>query len=187
VVRALKLKGLNRDRHGRTRGNLENSGSRPLCGTHSRHLGTGTSRREGRLMRRQIVLLWIVGFFGFVAAADAQTPSPTAGAPFDGTYRFVSSAKVNKLYTTKKGQTAQCPDRIPGPLTIVRGQARYSSATGYRLRGRVGPQGELAMRAAGPGGSRPIEINFNGSIDNAGTARGRQISNACNYDFIWQK
>src|SRR6516162_6723235 len=64
---------------------------------------------------------------------------------------------------------------------------RRNVRTGYRLRGRVGPQGELAMRAAGPGGSRPIEINFNGSIDNAGTARGRQISNACNYDFIWQK
>ena len=142
-------------------------------------------------MRRQIGLLWIVGFFGFVAAADAQTPSPTAGAPFDGTYRFVSSAKVNKLYTTKKGQTAQCPDRIPGPLTIVRGQARYSSATGYRLRGRVGPQGELAMRMITPpssgGGYRPFEISVSGNIDGAGTARARQKSNSCSYDFVWQK
>src|SRR4051795_9422522 len=102
--------------------------------------GPATSKQGGRLMRRQIGLLWIVGFLVFIGAADAQIPSPTA-APFDGTYRFVSSAKVNNMYTTKKGQMAQCPDRIPGPLKIVRGQARYTSATGYRLRGTVGPQG----------------------------------------------
>src|SRR5271165_4158705 len=147
----------------------------------------GTSRRGGRLMRRRIGLLGIVGFFGLVAAADAQTPSSTAAAPFDGTYRLVSSAKVNNMYTTKKGLMAQCLDRTPGPLKIVRGRARYSSATGYRLRGRVGPQGELAMRAIGPGGSRPIEINVNGTIDPSGTVRARQTSNACSYDFVWQK
>jgi hypothetical protein len=138
-------------------------------------------------MRRRIGLLSIVGFFGLVAAADAQTPSPTAAALFDCTYRVVSSAKVNNTYTTKKGQTAQCLDRIPGPLTIVQGQARYTSATGYRLRGMVGPQGELTMRAAGPGISRPIEITVNGRIDGTGTVRARQISNACSYDFVWQK
>jgi hypothetical protein len=138
-------------------------------------------------VRRQIGLLWIVGFFGLVAAADAQTPASTAATSFDGTYRLVSSAKVNQTYTTKKGATAQCLDRTPGPLTIERGQARYNSATGYRVRGTVGPQGELAMRSSGPGLSRPIEINLSGQIDGAGTVRARQKSNACNYDFVWQK
>jgi hypothetical protein len=138
-------------------------------------------------MQRQIGLLWIVGYFGLVAAADAQTPSPAAGAPFDGKYRVVSAARINQMYTTRKGLTAQCPDRTPGPLTISQGRARYTSATGYRLRGNVGPQGELAMRSSAPGGSRPIDINLNGNIDAAGTVHARQISNACNYDFVWQK
>jgi hypothetical protein len=138
-------------------------------------------------MGRQIGLLWIVGFFGLVAAADAHTPQSNAAAPFDGTYRFASSAKVNKMYTTKKGLMAQCPDRRPGPLRIVRGQARYTTATGYKLRGTVGPQGELAMRSSAPGISRPIDINLNGSIDPTGTVRARQISNACSYDFVWHK
>jgi hypothetical protein len=138
-------------------------------------------------MRRLIGLLAIAGFLGVVAAADAQIPQASAGRPFDGTYRVVSSARVNEMYTTKKGLMAQCPDRTPGPLTISQGRARYTSATGYRLRGRVGPQGELAMRSSAPGLSRPIDINLNGNIDAAGTVRGRQISNACNYDFTWQK
>jgi hypothetical protein len=138
-------------------------------------------------MRRQIGLLWIAGGFGLVAAANAQTPSSTAATPFDGTYRVVSSARVNQLYTTQRGLTAQCPDRMPGPLKIVRGQARYTSATSYRLKGTVGPQGELAMQASGPGGSRPIVINLSGSIDGTGTIRARQTSNAFNYDFVWQK
>ena len=81
----------------------------------------------------------------------------------------------------------QCPDRRPGPVTIVQGQARYKSATGYPLVGTVGPQGELAMRDSGPGQSQPIVITTTGSIDRAGTVRARQISNACNYDFVWQK
>ena len=108
-------------------------------------------------------------------------------APFDGKYRVVSSAKVNQTYTTKKGLTAQCPDRRPGPLTIEQGRAHYTTATGYRLRGTVGPQGELALRSSAPGISRPIDINLNGSIDGNGTVRARQISNACNYDYVWQK
>ena len=81
----------------------------------------------------------------------------------------------------------ECPERRPGPLTVVRGQARYTSATGYPLVGTVGPQGELAMRASGPGQSQPIEITVSGTIDRAGTVRARQTSNACNYDFVWQR
>ena len=55
-------------------------------------------------MRRQIGLLSIVGFFGLLGTADAQTLSTlTAGPAFDGTYRAVSSAKVNQMYIEEKG------------------------------------------------------------------------------------
>ena len=139
-------------------------------------------------MQKNIGWLWAVGSFGLLAAANAQTPPPsTAGTPFDGTYRLVSAATVNATYTTRKGQTGQCPDRRAGPLTIANGQAQYTSATGYRVRGTVGQQGELAMRASGPGQSQPIEIRVSGQIDGAGTVRARQTSNSCNYDFVWQK
>ncbi len=139
-------------------------------------------------MRRHIGLFLTIGLFASLAAADAQAPPPaTAGAAFDGTYRLVSSARVNQTYMTRKAQVGQCPDRRPGPLTITQGQARYKSATGYRVRGSVGPQGELAMRASGPGQSQPIEITVSGTIDRAGTVHARQTSNSCNYDFVWQK
>jgi hypothetical protein len=132
-------------------------------------------------------LLAIAGLLGLVAGADAQTPPGAAGRAFDGTYRLVSSSRVNELYTTKKGLMAQCPERAPGTLKIVSGRARYTTATGYRLRGNVGPQGELAMRSSAPGISRPIDINLNGRIDGTGVVHARQISNACNYDFVWQR
>ena len=115
-------------------------------------------------MRRNIGLLSIVGFFGLLAAANAQAPSSsTAGGAFDGTYRLVSSAKVNANYVTRGGQMGRCPDRAAGPLTIVNGQAGYTSATGRQLQGTVGPQGELTMRLMAPpnsgGGYRPIELS----------------------------
>jgi hypothetical protein len=142
-------------------------------------------------MRRQIGLLWIAVFFGLLAAANAQTPSPSSGGtPFDGTYRFVSSTKVSPTYVTRGGQMGQCPDRIAGPLTVVKGQVRYTSATGRKLKGTVGPQGELAMRLLAPPGSngyRPVELDVSGTIDGAGAARARQKSNSCSYDFVWQK
>ncbi len=143
-------------------------------------------------MRRQIGLLWIVGFFGLLGAADAQTPSSTAGAAFDGKYRFVSSAKVNQTYTTRNGRTGLCPDRVAGPLTIKNGQARYTNATGYRLKGAVGSQGKLAMRVLAPSnssnaGSAAIDIIVSGSIDGTGTVRARQSGHSCSYDFTWRK
>ena len=59
-----------------------------------------------------------------VVNADAQSPATssvadaqTAGRAFDGTYRAVSSAKVNQMYIAEKGNMAVCPDRTPGPLT----------------------------------------------------------------------
>lgn len=141
-------------------------------------------------MRRRIGLLSIAGCFGLVAAANAQAPSPTTAAPFDGTYRLVSSAKANKTYVTRGGQMGQCPDRRAGPLTILRGQAKYTSATGRPLAGTVGSQGELAMRYVAPPGSngyRPIELIVSGNIDATGTARARQKSNSCSYDLVWQR
>jgi len=135
----------------------------------------------------------VVGFFGLLATANAQTPSaPAAGASFDGTYRFVSSAKVNPTYTARNGQMGFCPDRRPGPLHVANGQARYTAATGYRLTGTVGRQGELAMRVIAPpntsnAGSRFIDVAANGQIDGAGMARARQLGGSCSYDFVWQK
>jgi hypothetical protein len=141
-------------------------------------------------MQKHIGSLCAAGFFGFLAVANAQAPPlGAAGTPYDGTYRLVSAATVNATYTTRKGQTAPCPARRAGPLHIVKGQVRYTSATGYRVRGAVGPQGELAMRAEAPSkwGSQPIDISVNGSIDGAGTVRARQLSHSCSYDFVWQK
>jgi hypothetical protein len=123
-----------------------------------------------------------------VVNADAQTLSAlTAGPSFDGTYRAVASAKVNQMYIAEKGNMAVCPDRTPGPLTIVQGQARYTDASGDPVDGIVGPQGELAMRAEEPGGARAMELDVRGSIDGAGTVRARQQGYSCSYDFVWQK
>lgn len=140
-------------------------------------------------MQKSFGWAWI-GFFGSIAVANAQTPPPAAVGPsYDGTYRLVSSANVNATYTSRKGQTASCPSRRAGPLHIVNGRARYTTATGYKLRGTVGPQGELAMRAEAPGswGTQPIDLSVSGSIEGNGTARVRQLSHSCSYDFVWQK
>jgi hypothetical protein len=139
-------------------------------------------------MQRAVGLLWAVGDFGLLTSANAQMPA-VAGTPFDGTYRLVSSALVNATYTTRKGQTGPCPYRRAGPLHIMNGQARYTSATGYRVRGTIGPQGELAMRAEGPSqwANQPIDLSVSGTVDSAGTARVRQLSHSCSYDFVWQK
>jgi hypothetical protein len=84
----------------------------------------------------------------------------------------------------------RCPDRRAGPLTIMQGLAKYTSATGRRLKGTVGPRGELAMRFFAPPGSngyRPTEISVSGNVDGTGTVRARQKSASCSYDFVWQK
>ena len=144
-------------------------------------------------MRTPIGLIGAVGVFGVLAGAHAQTPSPVAsGTTFDGTYRFVSSAKVNQTYTTRNGRMGFCSDRRPGPLHIANGRARYTNATGYRLTGMVGPQGELALRVIAPpnssnAGSRFIDMTANGAIDGSGTVRARQIGGSCSYDFVWRK
>lgn len=89
-------------------------------------------------MRVNIGWLAGIGFCGVLAAANAQTPPPAAaGSPYDGAYRLVSSANVNATYTTRKGQTAPCPSRRAGPLHIVQGQMRYTTATGLRVTGTI--------------------------------------------------
>jgi hypothetical protein len=55
-------------------------------------------------------------------------------------------------------------------------EARYTTATGYKLRGTVGPQGELEIRiVASPNGSNagsaPIDLVITGTIDGSGTVR----------------
>ena len=141
-------------------------------------------------MPRPIGLLSIVGFFGLLAVANAQTaPAPTA---FDGTYRPVSWTKANAMYTDKTGRMAPCPDRRPGPLHIANGEARYTTASGYKLRGTVGPQGQLTLGLVAPGnarnaGARTLDLNTSGQIDNTGTARVHQSGASCSYDFAWQK
>ena len=141
-------------------------------------------------MPRPIGLLSIVGFFGLLAVANAQTaPAPTA---FDGTYRPVSWTKANAMYTDKTGRTAPCPDRRPGPLHIANGEVRYTTGSGYKLRGTVGPQGQLTLGLVAPGnarsaGARTLDLNTSGQIDNTGTARAHQSGASCSYDFAWQK
>jgi len=129
-----------------------------------------------------------------VVNADAQSPATssvadaqTAGRAFDGTYRAVSSAKVNQMYIAEKGNMVVCPDRMPGPLTIVQGQARYTDASGDPVDGTVGRQGELAMHAAEPGGARAMELDVRGSVAGNGTVHARQQGYSCSYDFVWQK
>ena len=139
-------------------------------------------------MRGKIGWLGVAGFFGLLAAANAQTP---AGTAYDGTYAPVSAKKVTATYTTRGGQTGFCPELTAGPLTVSQGRAQYTTATGHRLAGTVGPQGQLAMGSEAPpssgGGYRPVVTNVSGSISADGYARARQIGNSCSYDFLWQK
>ena len=139
-------------------------------------------------MPRQSGLLSIVGFFGLLAVANAQTaPAPAAGTAFNGTYRFVSATKVNEMYTSYNGQMGMCPNRKPGALHIAGGRAHYTAATGYRFEGTIGSQGELTMRSEMVGSSRPAHMQASGKVDGSGTAHVRQTGSACSYDFVWQK
>jgi hypothetical protein len=69
---------------------------------------------------------------------------------------------------------------------------RYTTASGYKLRGTVGLQGELAMGLVAPSnssnaGSQPLNLSVSGNVDSAGTARVRESGHSCSYDFVWQK
>jgi hypothetical protein len=137
--------------------------------------------------------LSLVGFFGLAVAADAQTPlSQTAGSQFDGTYALVSSTKLTQTFTqSQTGRTRPCPDWEVGPLTIVRGQPRFSSASSSAVsaefEGMVGSQGELAMKSVNSAYDEPAERLLNGRIDGTGTVRARLTGHYCTYDFVWRK
>jgi hypothetical protein len=142
-------------------------------------------------MQKHIGCLRIVGFFGLVAAANAETPSPPAPTTqFDGTYAFVSATKVNETYfATGTNRIGQCPDRsTPSALIIVNGQARL-----LKYGGTVGSQGELMMRrdpepvGRGAGSFPGVDRTIIARTDGNGTVRARQISYLCNYDLVWQK
>lgn len=146
-------------------------------------------------MHKAIRLLWAVGFFGLIAAANAQTASPPAASTqFDGTYAFVSATTLNETYmTTWRTRMGRCGDiRRMGPLTIAAGQARYSGfsrVTKEGFEGTVGQQGELTMKLAAPASrsSLGVEIITRGTIDGNGTIRARQMGRSCSYDLVWQK
>lgn len=138
-------------------------------------------------MPKRVGWLWVVGIFGLSAAANAQILSPSTPpvTAFDGTYAFVSSAKVNETYswTETHSGSGRCPDLRPrGPLTIVNGHARYNLQEGT-----VGPQGELVMRALILHSGGHSEIMTFGRIDGNGTVRARRIAYNCSHDLIWQK
>jgi hypothetical protein len=146
-------------------------------------------------MQKHIGRWWIVGFFGLLAAANAQTASPpAAGMQFDGTYRFVSATTLNETYmTTWRTRMGRCGDiQRMGPLTIANGQARYAGfgrVTKEGFEGTVGPQGELTLKLAAPASksSLGVEIITRGTVDGNGTIRARQMSRGCSYDLVWQK
>jgi hypothetical protein len=149
-------------------------------------------------MQKHIGRWWIVGLFGLLAAANAQTSSPSVGnTQFDGTYAFVFGAVVNETsYTTGTNRVGRGYYPKTGSLTNVNGHARYSGpglVSSAGLEGTVGSHGELTMRrGAEPegrhGGISPdVEMMTVGRIDGSGTIRARQIGYNCGYDFMWQK
>jgi hypothetical protein len=149
-------------------------------------------------MHKTVRWLWALGFFGVLATANAQAQEPaTVGAAFDGTYQFVSSARLNATYVDRNGRTGPCLERRAGPLHIANGQVRYTTATGYKLTGykltgTVEPQGELTIGLIAPSnsrnaGSQPLNLNVTGQIDGDGTVRASLITNQCNFDLIWRK
>jgi hypothetical protein len=142
-------------------------------------------------MRSQIGLLSLVGLLSLLATADAQTPPRSAAiTAFDGTYRLVSTAKVNQTYRSRAGQMLLCSDRTPGPLTIVNGHAKYTTETGNELDGTVGPNGGLDLRfmtGAGNVHGRPMEMRTTAQIDSTGTVHAHQRGGSCSYDYVWQK
>lgn len=146
-------------------------------------------------MQNGIGWLSLAACFGLAVAADAQTPlSQTAGSQFDGTYAFVSSTKLTEMYTVPNGRMRPCPDFTAGPLTIERGQARFSaifasSPVHMDFEGTVGSQGELGMRSLAPDLLREdiAERGLRGRIDGTGTVRAHLTGRWCNYDYVWRK
>jgi hypothetical protein len=135
-------------------------------------------REEGRIMRTKTGLLSIAGFLGLVVAAEAASP-------FDGTYQVSSSTKVNQTFLSRGGDMGYCPDRRPGPFTVVDGVARYSTQSGDNLVAPVAPNGQFEMRHVDSDGSSPLRVLGEINVDRRVYVR--QMGNSCSYDFVWQK
>jgi hypothetical protein len=144
-------------------------------------------------MKKGPLWLWIIGFFSWFAAANAQTSSPaTVNMQYDGAYRLMSAISVNETWVSPGTEhTFRCGQQRGGPLVIFNGQARFSNPA-RDFRGIVGPHGEFTIRSIaepaskasrGPGTLRTII----GSADSSGTVRARMMNGACYYDLIWQK
>jgi hypothetical protein len=141
-------------------------------------------------MQRAVGWLWIIEFFGSLAAANAQTPAaPTPVTKYDGTYAFVSATKVNETYTDRSGRMKQCGNLSPRTsLTIENGHARFNLQ-----QGTVASRGEFITRNMSPapvghgGFIAGWEIIAVGRIDENGAARARWANYDCSYDLIWQK
>jgi hypothetical protein len=140
-------------------------------------------------IQKAVRSLWIGGFFGLVAAAHAQTLSPSAPVTkFDGTYAFVSGMTLNEISTNYNGHIVRCrTSPSAGPLAVANGQAQYTSMRGLQLEGTVGLRGELAMRYVAPVLGGFGEIITLGTIDGGGTVSARQVNYRCTYDLIWRK
>lgn len=145
-------------------------------------------------MRKDAGWLWIAGFLGSLAAANAQTQPPSAPVTaFDGTYAFISATNINDIFVPIGNEHPFPCGHLQrrGPLIIVKGEAQHSGP--HRdFEGTIGPRGELTMRAAPEptklaGGSPGIERTINGRIDGNGTVRARFMDKLCNYELVWQK
>ena len=78
--------------------------------------------RESKNVKKDVGWLSIFGLIELIAAAAAQTPSPSpANTQFDGAYAFVSATKLNETYmTTWRTRIGRCGDiRRMGSLTIA--------------------------------------------------------------------
>jgi hypothetical protein len=139
-------------------------------------------------MRIHVGLISVCALTGLLAAVTVVQAQPAStNTAFDGTYRLVSSTRVNKSYTSSHGKIGFCPDRRAGSLAIADGAALYTAQTGYELLGAVGPHGELALKVVAVGRGRPLELDATGGIDANGRAHVRQRGPRCSYDFAWQK
>ena len=144
-------------------------------------------------MSKAVGLVWVVVFFGLVAG---RTRKPhrlrQRERPSTALTRWFPRRKSTKLTRRGTDSWANAHTGNRGRCTLRTVKARYTTATGDKLRGTVGPQGQLAMRILTPtnssnAGSRPVEVNLNGSVDANGTVHARQIGNSCSYDYVWQK
>lgn len=143
-------------------------------------------------MQKTIGWLSRIGILGFSAAAIAQTqPAQPLVTKYDGTYAFVSSAKVEETYMTATGRMGRCPDEKisrTAAIIILNGQARrYSLAGLVTFEGTVGPQGEMTMRSDTPRAFGHTLRITHGTIDGAGMIRAREIGGGCSFDLIWRK